>query len=198
MNNLNLKQAIAADIVVIKGLQPDIIPAGFYYKTWLRLFWGGFWKLWLVISPVIAWSGINNPSNSSMAKEPVQQIISEALMMGCFVSIVAMLLLSMAINMYIQFRFHLEDKLQTGAYIAKRLSWIGYLFFGVFTLFLLLLGSGAESATIFMAIVFSFVLSLLVTWFLVQMELNRIGISTIFAAIHTFFDKRNDNHLNHG
>lgn len=189
MNNQELKRAISEDVNTIKGLDPDIIPAKTYYSGLLKLFASGFWKIWLIVSMTIAYSGIHNPSNDGLAREAASQVIREATLMAFFMSIVIMLLLTPSINFFIQFRFHLKDKLKTGDLVAKKLKLVAYVYFGCFLLLSAFFGSMAESAAIFLMVVFAFFGSLAATFFIVKMELNRVGLSTIFTVINEFFNK---------
>ncbi|WP_131783648.1 hypothetical protein [Legionella gresilensis] len=191
MNHQALKEAISEDIETIKNLNPDIIPAKIYYSKLLTLFISGFWKIWLIVSITIAYAGINHPSNEGLAREAASQVMSESTLMAFFLSFGAMLLLSPSINFFILFRFHLESKLKTGALLVRKFKHITYLFFGFFILLCALFGSYGESAAIFMIVVFSFFGSLAATYFFVKMELNRIGISTIFTIFDIYFNKGN-------
>ncbi|PWY54107.1 hypothetical protein DGG96_17045 [Legionella qingyii] len=189
MNYKDLKCAIDEDVGAITGLQPDIIPARFYYWSLSKLFLNGLLIFWLITSITIAYAGIVHPSNEGLAREAASQVIGESVLMAFFMSAGAMFLLFQALNFYILFRFHLEKRLKTGSLVVKKLKQFSYLFLGVFALFCALFASYGESAAIFMFVGFAFFGSLLVTYFLVSMEISRIGISTIFTLINEFFHK---------
>lgn len=189
MNPRELKQALDEDVQVIKTLNPEIIPARFYYGTLLKLFASGFWKIWLITSATLAYAGVHNPSNEAIAREAVSQIIQEAALMGFFMSFGFMLLLTQALNFSILLRFHLAHRLKTGPLLNKKLKHIAYLFFGAFTLLCAMFGSYGESAAIFVLVGLSFFGSLLICYFLVSMEINRIGLSLICSVIQEFFQK---------
>lgn len=189
MNYKDLKSAIDEDVSAIKRLEPDIISARFYYWSLSKLFLSGFLIFGLIISATLAYAGIVHPSNEGLAREATSQVIGESVLMAFFMSVGAMLLLFQALNFYILFRFHLEKRLKTGTLVVKKLKQISYLFWGVFALFCALFASYGESAAIFMFVGFAFFGSLLVTYFLVSMEVSRIGISTIFSLINEFFHK---------
>ncbi|HHF7365613.1 TPA: hypothetical protein ACPSKY_000713 [Legionella bozemanae] len=189
MNHQELKQAISDDVETIKYLNPEIIPAKIYYLRLCTLFVSGFWKMWLIVSLTIAYAGVNHPSNEGLAREAVSQIMREATLMAFFLSFGAMLLLTPAINFFILFRFHLEKILKTGTLLVRKLKHIAYVFLGFFILLCILFGSYVESAAIFMGVGFAFFGSLAATYFLVKMELNRIGVSTMFAIFDHYFSK---------
>ncbi|WP_419421573.1 hypothetical protein ACNVED_16440 (plasmid) [Legionella sp. D16C41] len=191
MTHQRLRELISEDIETIKHLNPDIIPAKIYYLRLLKLFVSGLWKIWLIVSITIAYAGLTHPSNGGLASEPASQVIRESMMLAFFFSFGAMLLLSPSINFFILFCYHLESKLKTGALLARKFKHITYLFFGFFIFLCTLFGSYSESAAIFMMIVFSFFGSLAATYFFVKMELNRIGISTIFSIFNHYFSKGN-------
>lgn len=196
MNHQELKQAISEDVEKIKHLNPDIIPAKIYYSRLLKLFVSGFWKIWLIVSLTIAYAGINHPSNEGLAREAVSQVMREATLMAFFLSFGAMLLLTPVINFFIIFRFHLEKILKTGALLVRKFKHIAYIFLGFFILLCILLGSYIESAAIFMGVGFAFFGSLAATYFLVKMELNRIGVSTLFSVFDHYFSKGKDLNVN--
>lgn len=101
----------------------------------------------------------------------------------------AILLLTPAINSFILFRFHLEDKIKMGAWISQKLKHIAYLFLIIFMLLTAMFASYGESAVIFMMLGFAYFGSLIATSFLVNIELNRIGLSAVFIIINEFYDK---------
>jgi hypothetical protein len=189
MKSQELKSAIAEDIRIIKHLDPDIIPARYYYLNLIRLGLSGFWKIWLIISMTIAYAGLYHPSTDGLARQVASQVIRESALMAFFISLGAILLLTPAINFFILFQFHLENKMKTGRLVTKKLRHIAYLFFVLFILLSMLFGSYGESAAIFMLSGFAFFGSLLATFFFVRMELTRIGISIVFTAINEFFQK---------
>lgn len=189
MNHQELKKAISEDVETIKQIDPEIIPANVYYPSLLKLFASGFWKIWLIVSLTIAYAGINHPSNEGLAGEAIAQVMREAILMAFFLSIGAMVLLTPSMNFFIQFKFHLEKKLKVGAICVKKFKQIAYLFLSVFTILCFLFGKNGESSAIFMLVGFAFFGSMTVTYFVVNMELNRIGLSTIFTLFSHYFNK---------
>lgn len=196
MNHQDLRKAISDDVETIKSLHPEIIPAKIYYLRLLRLFMSSFLKVWFIVSLIIAYAGITHPSNDGLAREAISQVMREATLMAFFLSFGAMLLLTPALNFFILFRFHLEPSLKTGALLARKLKHVAYIFFGFFILFCTLFGSYIESAVIFMGIGFAFFGSLAATYFLVKMELNRIGVYTLFILFDHYFNKGKDLSIN--
>lgn len=196
MNHQDLRKAISDDVETIKSLHPEIIPVKIYYPRLLQLFVSSFLKVWFIVSLTIAYAGITHPSNDGLAREAISQVMREATLMAFFLSFGAMLLLTPALNFFILFRFHLEKVLKTGALLARKLKHVAYIFFGCFILLCTLFGSYIESAAIFMGIGFSFFGSLAATYFLVKMELNRIGIYTLFTLFDHYFNKEKDLSIN--
>lgn len=189
MNPIELKLALDEDVQLINSLNPDIIPARFYYGTFLKLFASGFWKIWLIITATLTYAGVHNPSNEAIAHEAVSQIVEESVLMAFFMSLGSMLLLTQALNFRILVRFYLEDRLKTGRILTQKLKHIAYLFFGSFAVFCAMFASYGESAAIFFLVGIAFFGSLVITYFVVNMEMNRIGLILIFSVIHEFFQK---------
>jgi hypothetical protein len=189
MNLKELKIALDSDVKILRQLDPEIVPGSFYYGNMLKYISCGLFIFWIIITLTIAYAGVHNPSNDGLADETVNQILKEAALMAFFMSLGVVLILSQGVSFYILFRFHLEKKLRTAPLLIKKFNQIAGLFLIVFMLFCAMFASYGESAAIFMMIGFAFFGSLIVTYFLVSIELNRIGVSLIFTAINEFFSK---------
>lgn len=188
MNQQELKINLASDIKMIRQLEPEIIPARLFYGTCLKLGFIGFLLVGTIITISLAFTAINHPFDPELAGSIMEEIQSAAFE-GFFSALGAMLLLSQSLIFYIQFRFHLENKLKTGPLLAKKFRQIAYLFLGLFALSCAMFASYADSKAIILMIGFSFVGSLMLTYFLVSMELNRIGLSMVFSILNEFFTK---------
>lgn len=191
MNNQTLKLAIADDIKTMKNLNPDIIPARFYYWSLFKLASSAFGLLFAIIALTLAYSLAFNTSNKTPAT--FLEIISSAVIVAFFLSLLATFALLKSINFFVIFRFHLEKKLKTGALLVRKFKLIATLFLGFFALFCALFGSYGSDVQILLMLVFSFFGSFGATYFLMSMELNRIGVSTMFTVINEFFHKGKEN-----
>ncbi len=184
MDPQQLKQAIAEDMKTIKMLNPEIIPARFYYGGLLKGVFNGVWRMSVILFLTLCYV-------MSDDKEPVSfsTLFIDSGVTALFLSTVAMLILLTPISFFVQFQFHLEKKLKTGALIRKKCSHISMVFFGVFASFCILFGSYASGQQIFFMLVLSFFLSLGATHIVVNMELSRIGFSSLFTLCNEFFSK---------
>ncbi|HAU1150814.1 TPA: hypothetical protein JBI12_02545 [Legionella pneumophila] len=185
MDSQQLKQAIAEDMRAIKTLNPEIIPAKSYYGGLLKGILSGFWKMFLILFLTLCYvmgSDDNDPTTWS-------ELFITSSVVSSILSAVAMLFFLTPISFFVQFRFHLEKKLKTGALIRKKCSQISMFFFGVFAALCTLFGSYASGQQIFFMLVLSFFLSFGATHVVVNMELSRIGLSSIFTLINEFFSK---------
>lgn len=184
MDPQQLKQAIAEDMKTIKMLNPEIIPARFYYGGLLKGVFNGVWRMSVILFLTLCYV-------MSDDKEPVSfsTLFIDSGVTALFLSTVAMLILLTPISFFVQFQFHLEKKLKTGALIRKKCSHISMVFFGVFASFCILFGSYASGQQIFFMLVLSFFLSLGATHVVVNMELSRIGFSSLFTLFNEFFSK---------
>ncbi|HAU1759010.1 TPA: hypothetical protein JBJ80_13330 [Legionella pneumophila] len=184
MDPQQLKQAIAEDMKTIKMLNPEIIPARFYYGGLLKGVFNGVWRMSVILFLTLCYV-------MSDDKEPVSfsTLFIDSGVTALFLSTVAMLILLTPISFFVQFQFHLEKKLKTGALIRKKCSHISMVFFGVFASFCILFGSYASGQQIFFMLVLSFFLSLGATHIVVNMELSRIGFSSLFTLFNEFFSK---------
>ncbi|HHT9858998.1 TPA: hypothetical protein ACT9JI_001794 [Legionella pneumophila] len=184
MDPQQLKQAIAEDMKTIKMLNPEIIPARFYYGGLLKGVFNGVWRMSIILFLTLCYV-------MSDDKEPISfsSLFIDSGITALFLSFVAMLILLTPISFFVQFQFHLEKKLKTGALIRKKCSHISMVFFGVFASFCILFGSYASGQQIFFLLALSFFLSLGATHLVVNMELSRIGFSSLFTLFNEFFSK---------
>jgi hypothetical protein len=187
MNTIELKQAIVDDIKTLKCLEVDIIPAREYYCGLLKLFAGGLWKLGLIVFFTILYASISHPSNPGIAKETWLRLVTESAFIALFMTSGAMIFLGSALIHYYLIQYYLKNRLRTGHLLVNKLKHCGWIFLGVFTLFCLMFASYTESAAIFLMIGFSFMASAFVTYLAISMELNRVGISTLFTVVNEFF-----------
>jgi hypothetical protein len=189
MNNKELKQAILDDIEILKSIEIGIIPAREYYGGLLKLFVGGLWKLGLIVFFTILYASIANPSNPGLAEEPWLELITESAIIAVFMTTVAMILLGSAIAHYYLIRYYLKNRLKTGHLLVNKLKHCGWFFYVIFAVFCLMFASYTQSAAIFLMIGFSFMASALITHLAIRIEMNRVGISTLFTVVNEFFNK---------
>ena len=189
MNNKELKQAIAADIETLKGLDVEIIPARTYYLGLLKLVAGGIWKLGLVVFLAITFSFIHNPTHPMTGRGDYVELIFWSALASFFMALCAMFFLLSTMSQYYLIQYHLKNRLKTGSLLVNKLRHCGWFFWGVFTLFCLMFASYTESAAIFLMIGFSFMASAFITHLAISMEMNRVGISTLFTVVNEFFNK---------
>ncbi|HAT3877919.1 TPA: hypothetical protein I8669_002752 [Legionella pneumophila] len=185
MDPQQLKQAIAEDMRTIKTLNPEIIPARSYYGGLVKGALSGFWKMFIILFLTLCY--VMGPDETDPTTWP--ELFTSSSVISFLLSAVAMLILLTPISFFVQFQFHLEKKLQTGALIRKKCSHISMVFFGVFSFLCILFGSYASGQQIFFMLVLSFFLSLGATHIVVNMELSRIGFSSLFTLFNEFFSK---------
>ncbi|HHU0079764.1 TPA: hypothetical protein ACT9NC_002407 [Legionella pneumophila] len=184
MDPQQLKQAITEDMKTIKMLNPEIIPARVYYGGLLKGVFNGVWRMSIILFLTLCYVMSDDKESVSFSTLFIDSGVT-----ALFLSTVAMLILLNPISFFVQFQFHLEKKLKTGALIRKKCSHILMVFFGVFASFCILFGSYASGQQIFFLLALSFFLSLGATHLLVNMELSRIGFSSLFTLFNEFFSK---------
>lgn len=184
MDPQQLKQAIAEDMKTIKMLNPEIIPARVYYGGLLKGVFNGVWRMSIILFLTLCYVMSDDKESVSFFTLFIDSGVT-----ALFLSTVAMLILLNPISFFVQFQFHLEKKLKTGALIRKKCSHISMVFFGVFASFCILFGSYASGQQIFFLLALSFFLSLGATHLVVNMELCRIGFSSLFTLFNEFFSK---------
>jgi hypothetical protein len=185
MDPQQLKEALISDLRTIKFLNPEIIPARTYYGGIFKGVLSGVWKMFLILCFTFIYQEINDSKTSLSWFE----LIYESSMASLCLSIVPILVFLNPISFYVQFRFHLEKKLKIGALVVKKCRLIARVFFGVFALLCTLFGSYASAQQILLLLVFAYFLSLGAAHIVANMELNRIGLSSLLGLFKKFFSK---------
>jgi len=189
MNNNELKQAITEDMKTLKNLDLDIIPAREYYTSLFKLFISWVWKLGLVAFVAILYASVVNPNHHGIAKESILSLVTNSAIIAFVMAVGGVILLGSAIMKYYLINYHLKNRLKTGHLLVNKLRQFAWIFFSIFTFFCLLFAIYSDSADIFFMLVFAFIISALITYMAVSMEINRVGVSTIFTAVSQFFNK---------
>lgn len=187
MTDHDFKSLLAADIKTIRMLSPEVIPAKPYYLTLAKAVGNGFWKVWLIIALTLIYPSLHYPDKYFTT----QWVIEGSFILGFFISLPALLILCSPISSFILFRFHLKSRLKTGELLERKFKQVATAFIGFFALFCALFASYAYPEQILIMVVFSYFLSLGATCFVVNLELKRIGLSTMYRVIHEFFNKAN-------
>lgn len=191
MNSQELSAAIQDDIRRIRTLSPDIIPGRIYYGLLARLGFGFYWKILLIVSLALTYSFHYNSDPLRLPFPSMFDSMLGALIIGSIASLIMTVLLINPLNMLVLFRFHFENKLKTGGLLLKKFKLIGLIYFSALTFFCLLCGFFVKPEVMVGMLIFAFVLSGLATSFFINLELNRIGLSTIYSVINEFVNKPN-------
>lgn len=191
MNSQELSTAIQDDIRRIRTLSPDIIPGRIYYGQLARLGFGFYWKILLIVSLALTYSFSCNYDPLNPPIPSLSGSVLGALIVGSIASFVMTVLLINPLNMLVLFRFHFEKKLKTGELLLKKFKLIGLVYFSALTFFCLLCGFFVKPEAMIFMLIFAFGLSIIATSFFINLELNRIGLSTIYSVINEFVNKPN-------
>lgn len=198
MNTNELKQAILDDVKHLKHLEIEIIPAKIYYAGLLKLLISVFWKIGLVlfVSVLYVFLTYTDPHASrteaywGVARTPTfyWEQIQEALFVASGITLIALLVLTKALSNYFLIQYHLKNQLKTGGLLVKKLRDSGWLFLSAFVLFSIMFASYAEPNVIFFFEGIALILSAVVTYFVMSMEFNRVGLSILFTVIRRWFN----------
>lgn len=197
MKNSTLKALIADDIEAIKSLDIESISAREYYGNIFKLIGGGIWKLGLIACIAIMFSSIRNSTPPLIGLDAYLEAILKSVMIAFFMGSVAMIFLGSAMNHYFLIRHYLRNRLKTGELLVKKLQQSAYFFLSVFAVLCLIFASYAESTTIIFMVGLAFIISAVVTYVAISMEMNRIGVGVLFALISQCFNKDKLNDKNH-
>ncbi|HEL9697921.1 TPA: hypothetical protein ACS2XB_002238 [Legionella pneumophila] len=199
MESYELQQAITEDLKKLKHLKIGIIPAKTYYTGLLRLAINAFWKIGLVLLLAMAYVYLTYTNPHAAMNEVYWGAVREAnfygaqikdiLLITIGIMLVVTLVLTPSLNSYFLIQYHLKEQLQTGEYLVKKLQNVGWLFWTSFSLLSILFASGSEPGVIVICEVLSLVLSAVVTFFVMSLEFNRLGLSVLYQVIGTWLNK---------
>ncbi|OGV25547.1 MAG: hypothetical protein A3F18_00980 [Legionellales bacterium RIFCSPHIGHO2_12_FULL_37_14] len=181
MAHNSFKKTIEEDLITLKTLNFEVIPAKQYYKKLLILFGGTWFKLVAIalVGIFIAVKFNRGYQDEKYYDLPLAFILSfgfSVFMMGPLIR-------------YYLIQYHLEGKLKIASIIIEKMRFLGYFFLAIYTLatlpltyfFFKDLGSGM--------IICAFIVSVFATQGLFAMEVNRLGIGTLLNALGEIIDK---------
>ncbi|SFM08130.1 hypothetical protein [Legionella jamestowniensis] len=199
MESYELQQAITEDLKKLKHLKIGIIPAKTYYTGLLRLAINAFWKIGLVLLLAMAYVYLTYTNPHAAMNEVYWGAVREAnfygaqikdvLLITIGIMLVVTLVLTPSLNSYFLIQYHLKEQLQTGEYLVKKFQNAGWLFWASFSILSILFASGSEPGVIVICEVFSLVLSAVVTFFVMSLEFNRLGLSALYQVIGAWLNK---------
>lgn len=198
MNTNELKQAILEDVKHLQHLEIEIIPAKIYYAGLLKLVIAAFWKIGLVLFLSILYVFLTNTDPHASMTEAYWGVartstfyweqIQEALFIAIGMTLIAMLVLTKTLRNYFLIQYHLKERLKTGGLLVKKLRGSGWLFFSLFVFFSIMFARYAEPNVIFFFEGMALILSAVVTYFVMSLEFNRVGLSILFTVISHWFN----------
>ena len=190
MNTRELKEAITQDIETLKTLDVDIMPADAYYKANSRLFLHVFFKLYgtillgFILPCPFYWREL-----MSFSAHELCYIFIWMPLMALGLCAFAFLFIYSSLNHYVLIKHQLRGHLKTGDLIVKQIRLAGTIAYRIYAAVILIPSLFLfPSAALFLAFG-AFFISGIITGILVEMELNRIGISTLFTLVKNYFDK---------
>lgn len=190
MSTYELKEAISLDIETLKSLEVDIMPAKEYYRLNAQLFCYVFLKIYstillgFILPILFHWQEI--------ARTPIIELMSALGFMALLafgLCTFAFVFIYSAINHYILIKYQLKDKLRTGDLIVRQIRLAGMIAYRIFAAVVLIPSIFLFPGCALFLAIGGFFISGILTNIIVEMELNRIGISTLFVLVRRYFDK---------
>lgn len=188
MDSIALKEAIAADVETLKTLDLPIMPAREYYRLNFLLMRHVFLKIYFTVLLTIVIPYVYHCYPLATAPELLEAI-------GFFVlfvfglSLLFCLFLLSTLNQYVIVKHQLRTRLLTGDLIVDRIRFAGHVAYGIFTTIVVISPLFVQPAYVLGVAIGAFLISAALTGMVVEMELTRVGVSTLFALIRRFFDK---------
>ena len=190
MNSEDLKKAIAEDIETLKTLELDIIPAKTYYHANGRLFLHVFLKLYgtliaaIILPYLYHWRQVSEMPINEMF-EGLFSLFGLALGLCT----IAFLFIYSSLNHYVLVNYQLRRKLKTGEVLVDKIRLAGNIAFGIFATIMLVPAIFLEAGMALFVAMGAFFVSAILTNIIIEMEVNRIGLSAIFILVNSYFDK---------
>ncbi|RAP34903.1 hypothetical protein B1207_14515 [Legionella quinlivanii] len=195
MKHNELQQAIAEDIKRLKQLELDIIPARIYYTGLLKLSWRAFWKIGTVFFFAILYVSLTELHSNALAPGLYWEQTRDALLASLMMTIAALIVLIPSLIHYFLIQYHLQNQLKTGVLLVKKLQCCAWLFWGVFIFYASVFASYAELAALYFMLGIAFFGSAMVTYMMMSLEFNRVGLSILLTSIQWWLGKDNPSSL---
>ncbi|MCW8400511.1 hypothetical protein OQJ26_17160 [Legionella sp. PATHC038] len=197
MNTQELKEAIGQDIQTLKTLDVDIMPANQYYQANIRLFLYVFLKMYVVVvlGNFLPWLiHIREILKHASLGEALLEL-GYVELLGIGVCLFVFLFLYSPLNHYVLFKYQLKDTLQTGKMLLQKMHSAATIFYRIYVAIVLIPSAFLFPGVAVLLAFVGFLISGLLTNIIIEMELNRIGISTLFTLIKAYFNQ--DKKSNH-
>lgn len=189
MNTHELKEAISRDIETLKTLDVDIMPARAYYQANFRLFRHVFCKIYgtvllaLIVPFLFYWRDLEGTSLETLSDLGIVAGLAFGLCVFVF------LFISSSLNEYVLIKYQLRNKLETGDLIVQNIRLAGTIAYCIFAVIVLVPSIFLPPGSALFLAFGAFLISGVLTGILIEMEINRIGISTLFTLVKQYFDK---------
>lgn len=186
-----LKEAIRTDIESLKTLDVDIMPADDYYRATARLILYVFFKMYgtvllgFALPFVWFWQELHSQSEWVLLLSQLAGLSLMVLAMMVFI----MTMISSALSHYVLINETLKPKLKTGQLLVEKMRLSGTIAYRIFAAIVLIPALFFPPGAALFTAIGAFFISGILTGILVEMELDRIGISMLFSLVKNFFDK---------
>jgi hypothetical protein len=185
MSTTALKQAIAEDIEILKHLDVDIMEKDLYYREIRRLSWMVFLLLSL---PTMVAEIIYLPLDWALFSKNPMDSTRFILLIPSFISLLFLVGLFGLISEVVIFKHQLKPHLQTGELLYQKALKVWRVPYAIYAMSILLItpcfGWWSAGAVEFgSALVVPVILKIMI-----DLEINRIGVSTLFTVIKKYFE----------
>ena len=188
MNTSELKQAINEDINTLKSLDLEIMPSQEYYRENLILFKKVYLRMYLptffaaLISLCFHWKEVFYQYDTWYG---IAFAFGGPIILTGFI----FLFIQDSLNNYVIFYHQIRQKLKTGELIDQQIRRAGWLAYKIFALVVIVPTLFFHPGSVLFAEFGAYFVSATITGIIIEMEMKRIGISTLFTLIKHYFDK---------
>src|SRR3990167_10961701 len=190
MNSTELKQAIADDMEALKTLDLEIMPANEYYSANIVQCRHVFLKIYLtILGSMLLAMVLRLPHIRGTPWELfIGMLEGSGLALG--MDAIVFLFIYDTITHYIIVKHQLRHKLKTGDVIVEKFQLCGKISYRIFATIVIIPAFFLDPGCVLVASAAGFIITAVLTGVIIDMETNRIGISTLMTLINKYFDKK--------
>ncbi|USQ15586.1 hypothetical protein J2N86_15680 (plasmid) [Legionella lytica] len=187
MKEMELKQAIKADIALLPSLDFDVVPVRAYYSGLLTLIGGCFWKMGLIVLLATCYVESSLRNGSIFAS---RELVFDILLSSFLITFVGVVMLLPSLTQYYLIKIHLNHRIQTGSLLVKKLKQVGWVFIAVFGACCCFVMQCPDPFAFRIFLGFSYFAALFASYIVLSMEMSRVGASVLFDLVNQWVNKK--------
>lgn len=187
MNGTELKHAIKEDISLLRSLDFEVFSVRTYYSGLLSLIGGCFWKMGLIVLCATSYVEASIRNDASIYDS---ELLSDVFLSSFLMTCVGVLMLLPSLTQYYLIKIHLNQRIQTGQLLVRKLKQVGWVFLVVFGLGSCFVMHCPDPFAFRIFLGFSYFAAMFASYILLSMEMSRVGASVLFDLVNQWVNKK--------